>query len=84
MARGDKALRRIKAAVTENQNGWVVAVEGEEGREYPSAGAALSALRAIGMATAEAGTSNALVVTWEPCSRIGRQVLAVLGLARRE
>ena len=79
----DLGIRRSQVSVVERPDGWVLMWDrGEPGRptdEFHETGAAaLAAIRERDRTMADAGFSMFTVITWEPTTTIGRQVVQAL------
>lgn len=74
-------IHTVRCSIQELPNGgWRVTWGLGEARmsETKTAAAALKRARRVSARMAQAGRANAVVITWEPCSNVGRAVVAAL------
>ena len=70
---------RIPATITEQNDGWLLQWSGTDKAEhYAAAANALQAVKDMGRMLAKAGHSVVTVLTWEPKTRLGGQVVRAL------
>lgn len=73
-----QAITTASVSICEIGDHWEVRWPLAPTEVFGTGAEALAAIRGFGESLSRLGVSNALVVTWEPRSRVGRQIVRAL------
>lgn len=70
-------MKKLFITICETAKGWTV-TNGDDSNPFDTAAEAQKAAKQIGDELAENGTSNIIIITWQPSTNIGRQVVRAI------
>lgn len=71
-------MKTLRVTIAETVGGWEVRWESGALDLYRAAAEAQKAVKALGRTLADGGESNAIVITWETTTRLGRQIVRAI------